>query len=47
MLRVASRREGADSRPVCNSGGDILEVYSDRHTIPNYAGKAVVTATQG
>jgi hypothetical protein len=25
---------------------DILEVYSDRHTIPDYARKAVATATQ-
>nr|WP_269141580.1 hypothetical protein [Nostoc commune] len=26
---------------------DILEVYSDRHTISDYAGKAVSTGTQG
>jgi parallel beta-helix repeat protein len=26
---------------------DVLEVYSDRHTIPDYARKAVATATQG
>jgi parallel beta-helix repeat protein len=28
------------------TGSDILEVYSDRHTIPEYARRAVATATQ-
>jgi parallel beta-helix repeat protein len=28
------------------TGSDILEVYSDRHTIPDYARRAVATATQ-